>query len=572
MVLKMAYFLKQSHLKKGIYLQIYFSYRDKEKKQTRHLCYKTLGYLQNLIDSGIEDPIAYYSKEVQKLNDDFHLAKLKDSNRLISDESPECYLGYFPAQSIYRRLELKMDIDLLGKANGISYSLSDCFEKLIYARLVRPVSKLKTVYEVFPQFWDKVLFNYDQVLSCTEIIGQNYEKIVEILTHHTHKTYLLDISTVYFDCTNYYFEIDTEDFLRRKGPSKENRKEPIIGMGLLLDANCIPIGCRLYPGNQSEKSILREAIDDMKKQQGITGRTIQVADKGLNCAANILDALQRRDGYIFSKSIKQLPQSERAVALEFKNFVDVKDSKGNLKYSFKEWTDTYIYSFKDENGRNHKIETKEKRIVIFNPILRKKQISEINKLFSKADYYLRIKAKKDQYGEASKYVKFEVLTKDGKKSKDKIGVSLNRKALEKDLDCAGYNMLITSETKMSAQEVWETYHHLWRIEESFRCLKSQLEARPVYLQTYDRILGHFMICYGAIVLERLFQFKLLENRFSSEEVYDFMRSFKITRGESGSNINTSRISDVIKFLTKKMNLPLTKFYLSDKEIERILSR
>ena len=125
----------------------------------------------------------------------------------------------------------------------------------------------------------------------------------------------MNTSKTYFDCTNFYFEIDKEDEFRKKGPSKENRRDPIIGLGLLLDANQIPIGMKLYPGNESEKPIIREVIKDLKNRNQITGKTIQVADKGLNCSNNIINAIKNKDGYIFSKSVKQLPEVEQTWVL-----------------------------------------------------------------------------------------------------------------------------------------------------------------------------------------------------------------------------------------------------------------
>ena len=125
-----------------------------------------------------------------------------------------------------------------------------------------------------------------------------YEKVIEIYNHQVNLKYKFDTSHTYFDCTNFYFEIDREDDFRRKGPSKENRHEPLVGLGLLLDANQIPIGMKLYPGNESEKPVMRDVIDNLKTRNNISGRTIQVADKGLNCGNNIMHALKEGDGYI----------------------------------------------------------------------------------------------------------------------------------------------------------------------------------------------------------------------------------------------------------------------------------
>lgn len=153
---------------------------------------------------------------------------------------------------------------------------------LIYARAVNPCSKNRTFHEVLPNLYEPTHYSYDQLLDALAFLGNNYEKFVEIFTAQTNQFFGLDCSKTYFDCTNFYFEIDREDDFRRKGPSKENRKDPIVGLGLLLDSNQIPIGMKTYPGNKSEKPILRDVINQLKTHNNVTDKTIHVADKGLN--------------------------------------------------------------------------------------------------------------------------------------------------------------------------------------------------------------------------------------------------------------------------------------------------
>lgn len=287
---------------------------------------------------------------------------------------------------------------------------------------------------------------------------QNYEKFVEIFTVQTAAVYGLDTSNSYFDCTNFYFEIDREDDFRKKGPSKENKKEPIIGLGLLLDRNQIPVGMKMYPGNVSEKPILRDVIDGLKNRNNITGKTIHVADKGLNCAQNIAFSKQNGDGYLFSKSVKTLPSTEKTWVLSEQDYKDIKD-------------------------------------------------------------------KRNDFGEAGKYVDFT--DKTGNKAKTRM----NRAAIDKDLALAGYNLLVTSETQMTDQDIYCTYHNLWRIEESFKIMKSDLDARPVFLQKENTIKGHFLICYLTVLLERIFQFKILDEKYSISDIFRFIKDFRVTKGE-----------------------------------------
>lgn len=568
----MAYFLKTSKLPKDLYYQIYFSYRDPDSGKPRNKSYRALGYLCDLKAQGIDDPAAYFKPEIDELNEKFRIKREKEKVRQITHTSPLKRIGYFPAHAVYRKLDVKEDIDRLSFDRDIQFSLSDTLEALAMARLIDPCSKLRTVDEVFPSMWDAPDCSYDQILSCLDILGNDYEKVVEILAHHVDDTYIIDTSKTYFDCTNFYFEIDKEDEWRRKGPSKERRTDPILGMDLLLDSQCIPIGMRLYPGNQSEKPVFRKMLKQMKDQHCIKGRTIRVADKGLNCAQNIKHALSHGDGYIFSKSIKMLSNVEKAWALKDDDVIDVKDSNGNLRYCIKSCVDTFKYHYKDESGREHHFAAEEKRVTTYNPTLARKQKIEINKMADKARACRLCEAKKIEYGDSAKYAKFRFCEEDGTISDRKAVVEIDEEKIQRDLDCAGYNMIVTSEKKMNEMDIYSTYHELCRIEESFRTLKSQLDARSVYLQTINRIKGHFLVCYLSILLERLAQFKILKNEFGSEEVYKFMRGFKIVPGNGKTWINVTARNSIIEYITDAYNLPLTNYYLKESQIKKILER
>ena len=567
----MAYFLKKSNYKKGTYLQIYESFYDPERKGGAHRSYKALGYVHELQAKGIEDPIAFYQEEVIKLNQDLNATKNANKARQISDDSPEKLIGYFPLKNINDRLSVKKYIDFMQTATDFRFNVFDMMSSLVYARLVHPCSKVKTYEEVIPKLFDTYDYSLNQLYDGLEYIGCEYEKIIEIYNHQIGQMYSFHTSHTYFDCTNFYFEIDREDDFRRKGPSKENRKDPIVGMGLLLDANQIPMGMKLYPGNESEKPILRNIIDDLKKRNSISGKTIQVADKGLNCAENIIHALKSGDGYIFSKSVKLLPETEVTWVLLDNDYRDVVDKNGNLLYRIKECVDNFTYAITDSEGKKRKVQLPEKRVATFNPKLAEKQTLEIKKQVEKAISLKTAKAKKSEYGDCAKYVTFITTDKKGNETDGAVKAVLNEDVINKSLKLAGYNLLVSSETKMSATEIYSAYHNLWRIEESFRIMKSQLDARPVYLQKEDTITGHFLICYLAVLLTRLLQFKVLKNEYCSEELFDFIHDFRIAKISDRKYINLTRATTFIKEFASLVGLPLTSYFLSDGDIKKMLS-
>lgn len=567
----MAYFLKQSNFKKGTYLQIYESFYDSERKGAAHRSYKALGYVSELIKKGIEDPISYYKNEVSKLNQQLSTQRNKEKVRQVSDETPEKLLGYFPLKNLNDGLGVKKYIDLMQSVTGLHFNVYSMLSALIYSRAVHPCSKSKTFEDVIPKLFDPFDFSLNQLYSGLEYIGSEYEKIIEIYNHQVNEIYPFDTAHTYFDCTNFYFEIDKEDDLRRKGPSKENRKEPIVGLGLLLDANQIPIGMKLYPGNESEKPVIRNIIDDLKNRNNISGKTIQVADKGLNCSENIIHALKAGDGYIFSKSVKQLPETEKTWVLLKNDYQDVKNSNGDLLYQIKECIDDFTYSYTNEEGKKKSVKIKEKRVVTYNPKLADKQRFEIYRQVEKAKILKASQAKKSEYGDSAKYVSFIATDKKGNKTDDKVKVVMNDALIQKDLQLAGYNLLVTSELKMKASEIYSDYHNLWRIEESFRIMKSQLDARPVYLQKEETITGHFLICYLAVLLTRLLQFKVLGNNYCSEDIFGFIKEFKVAKMSDRKYINLTKMSNFLKSFAEKTQLPLTSYFLSDGQIKKMLS-
>ena len=568
----MAYFIKKTNNKKGTYLQIYSSFYDPQRGHTAHKAYKPIGYVHELQAKGIEDPISFYKEEVNRLNQEAKAEKNAKKEKQISDDSPEKLIGYFPMKNINDKLSVKKYIDLMQTATDFRFNVFDMTSALVYARLVQPYSKSRTYVEVIPKLFESYDFSLNQLYDGLEYIGCEYEKIIEIYNHQIQQMYKFDTSHTYFDCTNFYFEIDKEDDFRKKGPSKENRKEPIVGLGLLLDANQIPIGMKLFPGNQSEKLVIRKVINDLKKRNSVSGRTIQIADKGLNCAENIFHALKNGDGYIFSKSVKQLPEIERTWVLLSNDYRDIKDDNGDVLYRIKECVDEFEYKFKDsETGKIKKFKITEKRIVTFNPKLAKKQIYEINKEIEKAKLLKASQAKRSEYGDSAKYVIFTTADKKGNDTNGKIKVTMNDDLIKKSLELAGYNMLVTSEISMADKEIYTAYHNLWRIEESFRIMKSQLDARPVYLQKKDTITGHFLICYLAVLLTRLLQFKILKNNYCSEDLFEFVRDFRVAKISERKYINLSRGTVFIKNFASLCNLPLMSYFLSDGEIKKMLS-
>ena len=576
----MAYYLRQDKKKKGTYLQMYESYWDKEKKQPRSRNIESFGYVSDLISDEIPDPVSYYQKYVEKKNRE-HADSVADKTRpRASTVQPEKNIGHFLVASLLSELNVRETIDILASQKRFQFDLYDMIAQLIYARILYPCSKSKTASTVFPRLYHGVPISEDQVYDGCAFIGESYKKYIELFNHCYEDHYKRDFSSTFFDCTNYYFEIDLPKEDTQKGPSKKNRHEPIIGQALLLDADLVPLAMQMYPGNESEKPYIRKIIQEMKQRYKVDGKTVQVADKGLNCARNIYAAVvETKDGYIFSKSVhgKGLSEKEKQWLLlenDTNVYTDYRDKNGKLLFRLKSCVDTFSYKFKEtdpETGEEKETSfcVKEKRIVSYNPSLAQKQKAEIMKMVDKAANYTTYKKlAREDLGDSVKYIQFTDTDKNGKIQKP--AVEINQAKIDEDLKYAGYNLLVTSELDMEPLQVYCTYHNLWKIEESFRITKSYLDARPVYVQKKETIYGHFLICYLSLFLLRILEIKCFKNEINSYDLVNFMRDFRVVDKGDGTYINISQNQNVNEKIKKLIGLTnLDALYLTEKEIENI---
>ena len=576
----MAYFLRKEKKKKGTYLQMYDSFWDKEKKESRTKSVMAFGYVEELISDEMPDPVAYYKDYVRQKNEE-RTASIAEGTRPRAFSAPVEYnLGHFLLHALLEELGVKETINTLSAQMRFQFSVCDMIAQLIFARVISPCSKSKTVSAVFPHLYGRSSISEDQVYDGLAFVGESYKKYIELFNHCYEKHFQRDFSKVFFDCTNYYFEIDLPCEDKQKGPSKENKHEPIIGQALLLDADMVPVAMQMYPGNESEKPYIRKIIEEMKTRHKVSGKTVQVADKGLNCARNIYAAVKEADdGYIFSKSIhgKNLSAKEK-IWVTAENDGNVwenhTDKDGRLLYRLKSCVDTFTYQFKEtdpETGRDiiKSFSVKEKRIVSYNPALAKKQTAEILRMADKASNFTTYKKMtRDELGDSAKYVRITSKDKNGRKIKPLIG--LDQAKINEDLKYAGYNLMVTSELDMEPAQIYQTYHNLWKIEESFRITKSYLDARPVYVQKKETIYGHFLICYLSLFLLRVLEIKVFKNEINTYDLINFIRDFRGAKGKDGSYTNISRhqsVNEKIKKLTGLTNLDA--LYLSEQEIENL---
>ncbi len=570
----MSYFVKKTTpSKKGLYLQIYRSYYIPGKGK-RNRSVQAVGYASDLKAKGVADPEAYARRIADGLND----GERQDGKALkIGESSRSKNIGYFLAKSMIDYLAPDRTLKLMSSNRAFRFELGDFVRAMVYAQIVSPGSKLAAFEKVLPNLYGAPQFSYGQILEAVNYVGQDYQKYIETFNRCIEARWKRRVGTAYFDCTNYYFEIDLPDEARRPGPSKEERHLPIIGQGLLLDEDQIPIGMAMYPGNQSEKPVLRETIDGLKSRFEAAGRIVQVADKGLNCARNIYAAaVEAGDGYIFSKAIhgRGLSDAERRWLLledgSENAWTDVRDEGGALLYRYKECVDEFEYRFESEGGEKVEFKVREKRVVSYTPSLAKKQKAELSRLFDKAS---RITTKKqaatEEFGESAKYVTFVNADQDGVVSKPVA--LLNKGKMKEDLELAGYNLIVSSETGKTGKEIYDAYHGLWRIEESFRVMKTYLEARPAFLQKIESIYGHFTLCYLALTVLRLLELKVFKDALPIGQIVGFIRGYSASEDIDGTFVNNAMNSRVLKAVKEAYGLSkLDNVRLTKKDVKNII--
>ena len=508
-------FLKKIKTEKGrVFLQIVEGFRN-EKGNTSHKVIKKIGYLDDLSEI-YEDPIKHFKELAAKMtkdDKDKSSFEIDYSKELSSSASSLRNIGYLALKPIVNSLKLNIPCVAIDSKTNSNFKTFDVLSFLIYSQIINPSSKISS-YNKKEQFLENYHFSEDQMYRALSHIGNSFESIKDYTYHTTNEAYGLDTKTSFYDGTNFYFEIDNEDDFRKKGPSKEEKKSPIVSVGLLLDANHIPIDIKIYPGNESEKIHFTDVIKEMKVKNKISGKTIYVADKGLNTGQNIWTCLENKNGYIYSKSIKGSDSTTKQYVQNDYGFEDIYDEYRKLKYRVKGFVHDATISFNYDN-KDHKLNVKQLQVVTWSKKYADKTKYEREKMISKAKSIINNPSKytKEWLGNAASYLKQVSFDKDGNVIKEKSNLILDIEKIEKEAIYDGYYLIVTSELNMSPVDVLNTYRKLSHIENSFRVQKLFLKVRPVYLQREERIKAHVLVSYLSLLIIRILETKILENKF-----------------------------------------------------------
>lgn len=516
------YLKKTPNAQGRIRLSIVDNYYDKQKKCSRQKTIESIGFLDEL-EKIYEDPISHFQKRVELLNQQKKEKQAPinftfyDSDRLCIGDNLRKNFGYAAFSKIYHELRLDTFFNNRQRHTKESYDANTIMKMLVYSRLLAPASK-KASYDNRDQFFEKTDYSLDDVYRCLTFLNKHKENLQVWMNDRIKEQYGRDTSLIYYDVTNYYFETDEQTDLLRKGVSKEHRPNPIVQMGLFMDNNAIPITYELFAGNTNDCLTYRPNFGRIKKQFDL-GRVISVADKGMTTGDNIWYTINTptKDGYVFSMSIRGADKSIKEYVLDEKGYEWLGE-----EYKRKSRLCPRTILVTSNNGKKIKKQVDEKQVVFWSKKYATRAKAEREAALAKARDLAKHPGnytRATSYG-AAKYVKKVEYDKEtGEILTASSILDINEDLIREEEALDGYYMLLTSEMDTPDDKIIDMYRGLWRIEESFKITKSELEARPVYVWTNEHIEAHFLTCFVALTLSRILEMKL-EHKYSAGRILE----------------------------------------------------
>lgn len=564
-------FLQKSKQKNGrIYLSLMQAFRKEGKPSKKTV--ESLGYLDEL-EKRYDDPIAYFQAYCDKQN---AIAKAERQavpieihplEKIDKRTANRKNIGSAVLLSIYNSLGLEQAIRNNARKSKLTFDLNAVLRLLVCERILNPGSKI-AAWNNKDGYFFRSEFEEQHVYRALSALEPMKGKVVSAINRAIEKQGIRDRTSVYYDVTNYYFECNPDE-LRRKGVSKEHRPNPIVQMGLLQDKNALPIGYKLFAGNTNDCNTMMDVLSDMKQDYKV-GRVIVVADKGLNTSDNIAACIGRGDGFVYSQSIRGTKSTT-----ELRNWVitDEGYQKQGEEFKIKSRQDIKIITVKDKDGTEKKVPIECKVVAFWSRKYAERARYEREATIERARDLVRnpgAYSAATHYG-AAKYVDgLKVDEATGEVLEGATALAFNEARLAADEACDGYYCLVTSECNLPDEDIVDIYRGLWRIEESFKVTKSDLQARPVYCSTPEHIEAHFLTCYVALCILRLLQLKC-NNKYSAAVIADELSSMCGTNVDGNVWCFDYR-SDASDDICASVGIDLTRKFLRLQDIKKILAQ
>lgn len=598
-------------------------YRNGKKVTTKNIV--RIGKHSELLKI-TDDPLAYAKAQVAKYNEEeknnntvamevkFNFAeKIKATSRPASS-STNRNIGYFFLQQLYHDLQIGSFFKQISEDSKITFDPNEVNRFLTFARILEPGSKLGT-YDHLDRYYEQPDFDYVHILRTMDILQDHYNEYLNHLYQACNTIIKRNTSVCYYDCTNYYFEIETDDEdyvdevtgeivkgLRKYGPSKEHRPNPIVEMGLFMDADGIPLSMCVTPGSANEQTTaipLEKELTKMFKGQ----KFIYCADAGLGSIdIRKFNSMGGR-AFIVTQSIKKLSDrlktavfndfeykrlsNDEPVTLEYMKSFDKSDTENRglyLDHAYKILdadcaVDLGLYELKElKNGKTRRVKSKanlEQKVIItfsrkmmeYQRYIRNRQIERARKLLKNMDPESYKKGPND----VTRFIKRTSCTKSGEKAQDIF--EINQDVINEEEKYDGFYAVATN-LDDPAKDILAISSKRYKIEDCFRVMKTNLAARPVYHQKRERIIAHFMICYTALLIYRLLETKLdrYGTHFTADNIIETLRNMEVANIEDLCYMSTYTGSEVLTSLNAIYNLELDKRYYQPKELNRKLKK
>ena len=511
------------------------SYRKEDGKSSSRI-YRKLGKYNDLLEqfNGDEEKMLAWAKEEARKETEKHNANagavsvtFSQSAYIAKNEERSFNAGYLFLQRLCSELRLDNICRRIRSRHKFAYDFHAILTDLIYARILSPSSKLSS-YAYCQSLLEPPKYSLQNVYRALSVMAEESDFIQEELYRNSNFVHSRNKRILYYDCTNYYFEIEEEDTLRRYGKSKEHRPNPIVTMGLFMDADGLPLAFDIFPGNQNEQTTLKP-LESKVIQDFNCSEFIFCSDAGLGSKKNrFLNSFGKR-AYVITHSLKKMKQEDREIALKPTQYRAL-GSERFIDLTTLDETDEDVFNtiyYKEIPLVTGDMD--ETLIVTYSPKykayqqkIRSRQLERAEKMLSETASLRKARNQNDP----SRFIQKTPVTDDGEIAKKYVySLDLDRIADEAQYD--GFYAVVTN-LEGDVGEIIRINRQRWEIEENFRIMKTEFDARPVFVQREDRIKAHFLTCYISLLVYRLLE-KKLENQYTCEELLDTLRGMQMTR-------------------------------------------
>lgn len=496
-----------------------------------------LGNLETVkAKAGDKDPYVWakeYAKEltIKEKEGTRTIIKSYSQNKIIPKEKKFSFnIGYLFLQDLYYDLKLNEICKDISDRHQFKFDLNDILSKLIYSRILFPASKLKTL-ELSKLFLEQPNFDYQHIERALPILCEENDFIQSQLYKNSTKYSPRNNRVLYYDCTNFFFEIECEDEFRKYGKSKENRPSPIVQMGLFMDGDGIPLSCEITPGNTNEQVTLKPLEGKIIKDFNLA-QIVVCTDAGLASKANrkFNDTNSRK--FITTQSIKQLKSYLKEEALDLtkgwklpgsekKYNIEKLRTDEKLMEIYKEKTFYKERWIKEDGLEQRLIVTYSVKYQNYQRNIRNNQIQRAHKIIEKNPD----KISKAKQNDPKRFIETVNTTSNGETATESY-YSINQNIIDEEAKYDGLYAVCTN-LEDNVEEIIKVNHRRWEIEESFRIMKNEFNARPVFHSKEESIKAHFLICFLSLTIYRYLE-KKLDNKYTVNQILDAIRNMNLT--------------------------------------------